>query len=92
MVMNGIRFTSPSGGTELLLHKGNGRRYSLVCPFLPLEQPEFVDSIHRVLDLDRVEKPERGGCVLYFSARSQEQQENIVEIIEEIFTETHREV
>ncbi len=90
--MNAVRFTSPSGAAELVLHKGNGQRFSLVCPFLPLEQPEFVDAVHRVLDLDRVEKPERGGCVLYFSTRSTEQGANIVEILDEIFSETYREV
>ncbi len=87
--MNTVKISTPMGSVEIVL-RGRGVAYELACPFVPLEQVEFVDAVERTFDLYEIKRCDGGGCVLLFRTRTESQRMEIVEIVEGLFSDYFR--
>ncbi len=88
--MDTVRIASPLGGTEIVL-RGRRGAYEIECPFVPLEQVDFVDAVERTFDLYEIKRKEVGRCLLLFRTKNAEQSAGIIEFVEELFADYFKE-
>ena len=87
--MRNFKISNQSNTTTILL-SGRLCAYRVHCPFVPLEQPEFVDALNRTYDMDQIKKTSDGGCTIYFGV-TKDQEETLVEAVDDLLNEFYRE-